>query len=146
MRRLCGFPIQHPQPRNAREFSGVVGYEGGSAADGRSGYQDIERAYSRTLLLEFHADACGGHRRGGIEGYLLDVRKARLQLMPAPGWQLRSERSVFQLVNNDGWDSQLAGRRFVDAPHNRGIAPQVVNDDIRVEKDQSRLSRGTSSP
>src|SRR5579863_8310227 len=146
MRRLCGSPIQHPQPRHAREFSGVVRHEGGSAADGRSGDQDIEGPYGRTLLLEFDADACGRHRRHGIEGYVPDVLEARLQLTPAPGWQFRSERSVLQLVNNDGRNSQLAARGFVDSRHNRGIALQVVNDDIRAEKGQSRLSRGTSSP
>jgi hypothetical protein len=34
----------------------------------------------------------------------------------------------------------------VDAHHDRRIALQVVNDDVRVEENQSRLSRGTSLP
>jgi len=77
---------------------------------------------------------------------MLHVRKARLQLTPAPGCEFRSERSVLQLVNHDRWDRQITTRGFVDAYDYCGIALQVMNHDVRVEECQSRLSRGTSSP
>jgi hypothetical protein len=101
--------------------------------------------------MRWEATGWGFHVPGEIEVYVPDVRKARLQLTSAPGWQLRSERSVLQLVDDDGRDSQLAARGFVDARHDRRIALQVVNDDVGVEEDQSRidqsrLSRGTSLP
>src|ERR1035438_3008654 len=105
---LCRSPIQHPQPRNARKLPGVVRHQGGSAADGRSGDQQIEGPYSRTLLLEFDADSRRSHRRSGIEGHVLNVLKARFQLAAAPGRKCRSERPILQLVNHDRWDRQLA--------------------------------------
>ncbi len=139
-------PIQHPQARDAREFDGVARYEGGAAADGGSGDQHIEGPDGGTLLFECGADAGGGHGRGGIEGYVTDVGKARLQLTAATCGQLRPQRSILQLVDDDGGDGELARRGFVDARDDRRIALEVVDDDVGVEEDQSRLSRGTSLP
>lgn len=83
MRRIPIYarPIDYPQPRNV-------------------GDRRIERPDRRTLLLQFDADARGGPRGSGIEGYVLDVLKSRLQLAPAPGWELRSEGSLLPQISN----------------------------------------------
>src|ERR1035438_2120478 len=74
-------PIDYPQPRNVDD-------------------RRIERPDRRTLLLQFDADARGGPRGSGIEGYVLAVLKSRLQLAPAPGWELRSEGSLLPQISN----------------------------------------------